>query len=30
MGYLPEALLNFLGLLMVSSAEGEEVMTLDG
>jgi glutamyl-tRNA synthetase len=28
MGYLPEALLNFLGLLMVSSAEGEEVMTL--
>jgi len=29
MGYLPEALLNFLGLLMVSSAEGEEVMTLD-
>lgn len=29
MGYLPEALLNFLGLLMVSSAEGDEVMTLD-
>jgi glutamyl-tRNA synthetase len=29
MGYLPEALQNFLGLLMVSSAEGEEVMTLD-
>jgi glutamyl-tRNA synthetase len=29
MGYLPEALLNFLGLLLVSSAEGEEVMTLD-
>ena len=29
MGYLPEALLNFLGLLMVSSAEGEEVMRLD-
>jgi glutamyl-tRNA synthetase len=29
MGYLPEALLNFLGLLMVSSAEGQEVMTLD-
>ncbi len=29
MGYLPEALLNFLGLLMVSSAEGEEVMSLD-
>lgn len=29
MGYLPEAMLNFLGLLMVSSAEGEEVMTLD-
>jgi glutamyl-tRNA synthetase len=29
MGYLPEALLNFLGLLMVSPAEGEEVMTLD-
>jgi glutamyl-tRNA synthetase len=29
MGYLPEALLNFLGLLMVSSAEGEEVMTLN-
>jgi glutamyl-tRNA synthetase len=28
MGYLPEALLNFLGLLLVSSAEGEEVMTL--
>ena len=29
LGYLPEALLNFLGLLMVSSAEGEEIMTLD-
>jgi glutamyl-tRNA synthetase len=29
MGYLPEALLNFLGLLMVSSAEGDEVMSLD-
>jgi glutamyl-tRNA synthetase len=29
MGYLPEALLNFLGLLIVSSAEGEEVMRLD-
>lgn len=29
MGYLPEALRNFLGLLMVSSAEGEEVMTLE-
>jgi glutamyl-tRNA synthetase len=29
MGYLPEALLNFLGLLMVSSAAGEEIMTLD-
>ena len=29
MGYLPGALLNFLGLLMVSSAEGEEVMSLD-
>jgi glutamyl-tRNA synthetase len=29
MGYLPEALLNFLGLLLVSSAEGEEVMTLE-
>jgi glutamyl-tRNA synthetase len=29
MGYLPEALLNFLGLLMVSSADGEEVMTLE-
>lgn len=28
MGYLPEALLNFLGLLLVSSGEGEEVMTL--
>jgi len=28
MGYLPEALLNFLGLLITSSAEGEEVMTL--
>ncbi|MDQ2662526.1 MAG: glutamate--tRNA ligase [Candidatus Eremiobacteraeota bacterium] len=30
MGYLPEALLNFLGLLAVSSAEGEEVMSLPG
>jgi glutamyl-tRNA synthetase len=29
MGYLPEALLNFLGLLLVSSAQGEEVMTLE-
>jgi glutamyl-tRNA synthetase len=29
MGYLPEALLNFLGLLLVSSSEGDEVMTLD-
>ncbi len=29
MGYLPEALLNFLGLLLVSSGEGEEVMTLE-
>jgi glutamyl-tRNA synthetase len=29
MGYLPEALLNFLGLLMVSSTDGEEVMTLE-
>jgi len=28
MGYLPEALLNFLGLLMVSSAQGEEMMDL--
>lgn len=28
MGYLPEALLNFLGLLMVSSADGQEVMSL--
>jgi glutamyl-tRNA synthetase len=28
MGYLPEALQNFLGLLMVSSAEGDEVMTI--
>jgi glutamyl-tRNA synthetase len=28
MGYLPEALMNFLGLLLVSSAEGEEMMTL--
>lgn len=28
MGYLPEALLNFLGLLMVSSADGEEMMDL--
>jgi glutamyl-tRNA synthetase len=29
MGYLPEALLNFLGLLLGSSAEGQEVMTLE-
>jgi glutamyl-tRNA synthetase len=29
MGYLPEALLNFLGLLLVSSSEGHEVMSLD-
>jgi glutamyl-tRNA synthetase len=29
MGYLPEALLNFLGLLLVSSSEGEEMMTLE-
>lgn len=29
MGYLPEALLNFLGLLCVSSAEGQEMMDLD-
>jgi glutamyl-tRNA synthetase len=29
MGYLPEALLNFLGLLLVSSSEGDEIMTLD-
>ncbi len=29
MGYLPEALRNFLGLLLVSSSEGQEVMTLD-
>jgi glutamyl-tRNA synthetase len=28
MGYLPEALLNYLGLLIVSSAEGDEVMSL--
>jgi glutamyl-tRNA synthetase len=28
MGYLPEALLNFLGLLLVSSGEGQEVMSL--
>jgi glutamyl-tRNA synthetase len=28
MGSLPEAVLNFLGLLMVSSAEGDEVMTV--
>ncbi len=28
MGYLPEALLNFLGLLMVSSSAGEEIMSL--
>jgi glutamyl-tRNA synthetase len=30
MGYLPEALLNFLGLLLVSAGEGEEIMTLEG
>ena len=29
MGYLPQALRNFLGLLLVSSSEGQEVMTLD-
>jgi glutamyl-tRNA synthetase len=29
MGYLPEALLNFLGLLAVSSTEGGEMMTLE-
>ena len=29
MGYLPEALLNFLGLLMVSSGTGQEIMSLD-
>ena len=29
MGYLPEALLNFLGLLCVSHLEGEEMMDLD-
>jgi glutamyl-tRNA synthetase len=29
MGYLPEALLNFLGLLLVSASDGHEVMTLD-
>jgi glutamyl-tRNA synthetase len=29
MGYLPEALLNFLGMLAVSAPEGEELMTLD-
>jgi glutamyl-tRNA synthetase len=29
MGYLPEALLNFLGLLLVSSGEGAEVMSLE-
>jgi glutamyl-tRNA synthetase len=29
MGYLPEALLNFLGLLLVSSGEGDEIMTLE-
>ena len=28
MGYLPEALVNFLGLLAVSSAEGDEMMDL--
>jgi glutamyl-tRNA synthetase len=30
MGYLPDALLNFLGLLCVSSAEGHEMMDLQG
>ena len=30
MGYLPEALLNFLGLLTLSSAEGEEMASLAG
>ncbi len=29
MGYVPEAVLNFLGLLLVSSSEGEEVMSLE-
>jgi len=29
MGYLPEALLNFLGLLASSHAEGDEMMSLD-
>ncbi|MGZ3530948.1 MAG: glutamate--tRNA ligase [Vulcanimicrobiaceae bacterium] len=29
MGYLPEALLNFLGLFIASAPEGEEMMTLD-
>ncbi|WP_207481316.1 glutamate--tRNA ligase [Arenibaculum pallidiluteum] len=29
MGYLPEAMLNFLGLFGMSSAEGEEMATLD-
>ncbi len=29
MGYLPQALLNFLGLLLVSSSEGDEVMSLE-
>jgi len=29
MGYLPEALLNFLGLLFTGSVEGEEIMTLE-
>lgn len=29
MGYVPQALLNFLGLLCVSSAQGEEVMDMD-
>ncbi len=29
MGYVPQALLNFLGLLCVTSAQGEEVMDMD-
>ncbi len=29
MGYLPQALLNFLGLLLVSASEGQEVMSLE-
>jgi glutamyl-tRNA synthetase len=29
LGYVPEALLNFLGLLMGSATEGDEVLTLD-